>query len=107
VRGAAIAKSGRFLERAKPAVGLVDDHRFFPTQRLQRGLDVRLQGDGAIERLLDEQDLPPELLELSRSLDPLDQPEEIGRCLVLLVAVERDPERARAAGEHRGDRFEA
>ena len=106
MRGAAIAEIDRLAKGCQPAVGLVDDHRLLAREHRERRLHRRIESHGAIERLLDEHDLLVQPCQRRRRLDPRDQLEEVVGAPVLLVAVERDVERASAAVEHGGNRLE-
>ena len=94
---AAVAELQRRRERAELAVGLVDDQRLQPGQRVDRLLQRR----GALDRLLDEQRGGHQPLQRRRLAHA---PPQLGDALdrvVLLVAVERGPVRRRRRGRAR------
>ena len=96
---AAVAELHGRRKRADLAVGLVDQHRLQPRQRIDRLLQRR----GPLDRLLDEQRGCHQPLQRRRLPHAAPQFGDALDRVVLLVAVERRPILAGAAVEHAGD----
>ena len=102
---APVAELDGRLERVELAVALVDDDGH--PERAEPLGGVGVEGDGAVERLLDEGDGLAEARERRRLRHRLEEPREVAERLVLLVAVQRDDVGLRdETVEGRGDGLE-